>query len=283
MPHHFDDLDTILNSDQLITTDRYLAHCSDCESCRYFKSDLIYRGARWRDSWQASPLARRAGKDSETAVLGHSDHSITSTDVLALWSFGHRNIWGVNMRASQPYAHALPLGLTNFTSESPLHAIFGDPDHLKKAADSTNFLDFFDGSIYSNFSANTFPKERRPLQQLLDQMGVVNSPTNMTAKGRITYLQNLRSHSLVVCPRGNGIDTHRLWETLYMGGTPIVLRDRAITPLVSELPVIVLDNWGQLSEKVKLEGMWHELNNQSFRFEKLTSKFWIEQFCKSNL
>lgn len=40
------------------------------------------------------------------------------------------------------------------------------------------------------------------------------------------YSKLAQSHSFIAAPRGNGVDTHRLWETLYRGSIPIV-RDSA--------------------------------------------------------
>lgn len=40
------------------------------------------------------------------------------------------------------------------------------------------------------------------------------------------YLYELSRHYFVLCPRGNGIDTHRFWETLYLGGIPMIINTR---------------------------------------------------------
>ena len=43
--------------------------------------------------------------------------------------------------------------------------------------------------------------------------------------GRISperYSRLVQDFKLIACPRGNGIDTHRFWETLYRGSIPIV-------------------------------------------------------------
>ncbi|EKX43421.1 hypothetical protein GUITHDRAFT_110544 [Guillardia theta CCMP2712] len=36
------------------------------------------------------------------------------------------------------------------------------------------------------------------------------------------YLRDLARHRFVLCPAGNGLDTHRTWESLLMGSVPIV-------------------------------------------------------------
>ena len=37
------------------------------------------------------------------------------------------------------------------------------------------------------------------------------------------YQDLISRYRFVLCPRGNGIDTHRFWETLYHGGIPVVM------------------------------------------------------------
>jgi len=48
----------------------------------------------------------------------------------------------------------------------------------------------------------------------------------------------------VACPRGNGVDTHRIWETLYRGSIPIVLDDSWSKSLdYLGLPIIKVASW----------------------------------------
>ena len=48
----------------------------------------------------------------------------------------------------------------------------------------------------------------------------------------------------IACPRGNGTDTHRFWETLYRGAVPVVKRS-AWSQSISELgiPMVQLESW----------------------------------------
>ena len=49
-------------------------------------------------------------------------------------------------------------------------------------------------------------------------------------------------HKFILCPEGNGIDTHRFWETLCLGRIPVVLHN-PVNDYFSSLPVVVLDKW----------------------------------------
>ena len=50
----------------------------------------------------------------------------------------------------------------------------------------------------------------------------------------------------VACPRGNGLDTHRFWETLYRGSYPVVLRSPWSTSLKKRgVPLIEVKCWDE--------------------------------------
>jgi hypothetical protein len=62
-----------------------------------------------------------------------------------------------------------------------------------------------------------------------------------------TYLNDLAHYRFCVCPRGNGIDSHRVWECLYLGVVPVVERS-VHTELWEErgLPLLVIDDWAEV-------------------------------------
>jgi hypothetical protein len=54
------------------------------------------------------------------------------------------------------------------------------------------------------------------------------------------------SFKFVACPRGNGVDTHRVWETLYRGSIPIVIDDEWSRSLdYLGLPILRVSDWGK--------------------------------------
>ena len=53
----------------------------------------------------------------------------------------------------------------------------------------------------------------------------------------------------VACPEGNGIDTHRLWEALYLRTIPIVEKNKISDFFIkAKLPVMILNKWSDLSK-----------------------------------
>jgi len=63
--------------------------------------------------------------------------------------------------------------------------------------------------------------------------------------------ETLGDHRLVLCPRGNGLDTHRAWETLYIGRIPVVAAS-AMDAVFERLPVIILGSWDELNNTAVL-------------------------------
>eukprot|EP00941_MAST-03F_sp_MAST-3F-sp1_P006045 g6045.t1 len=83
----------------------------------------------------------------------------------------------------------------------------------------------------------------------------------------VWYYDMLSKYKYVACPKGLGIDTHRTWESLYMGAIPIVLKS-SISPVYEGLPVIQLDSWEELNE----ESLTIPENSS---YEKLDLDFWV--------
>lgn len=101
-----------------------------------------------------------------------------------------------------------------------------------------------------------------------------------TEFGRSKYLTELRSQNFVACPRGNGIDTHRLWETLYMGGFPIVQKHPALSSLVANLPVVVVNSWEEILDRNFLEAEWDRLSVLRSNFDVLRASFWKREIME---
>ena len=76
------------------------------------------------------------------------------------------------------------------------------------------------------------------------------------------YVRNLAQHRYAICPQGNGLDTHRLWECLYLRVIPVVVAGGWPSlgmPPVKRLPVLELSDWSDLSEAL-LEERFAELS-----------------------
>jgi hypothetical protein len=189
---------------------------------------------------------------------------------------GYKKVFGVNTKPKINFSYPLPLGLTNQTNESEFHKLFGNHELLKSASESTNALDVYKGIVTGNFSIKTNHKARLPLARLLENVFGAFEVPDFTENGRLKYLKGLGESNFVACPEGNGIDTHRLWETIYMGSIPIITENDSIEPLVRGLPVLIVKSWDQISDRNFLERAWNQISQvDNYDFSRLEVSSWI--------
>jgi hypothetical protein len=179
---------------------------------------------------------------------------------------------------------SLPLGITNDCDDSPIHRVLGSTKHFSIAHELSEFKEVYDSSMYVNFTAANNEGQRSSLLKILShRKKTLMQLPELNDKGRISYLRNLKAHCLVPCPEGNGIDTHRLWETLYMGGTPIVLRNPMIDSLVEHLPVIQLNNWSEILDEEYLHREWLRMQRAEMNPKKMSIAFWLNFVKETSL
>jgi len=142
--------------------------------------------------------------------------------------------WGQNLCFIHPKMRILPIGLANTMW-----------DHGKienYMIDSTNKSE----DIYFNFNIYTNREKREVCYNVLK--------TQLPFLPMLPVAQNvnrLAKYKWCICPEGNGVDTHRLWEAMYLRCVPIVLRSPFIDALMhyteGELPIYVVETWSNLN------------------------------------
>jgi hypothetical protein len=275
MNHQFMKLSDAYLENSFITSDSYLRHAEICEKCIYHRSDAIFRKRIWRGNIHNSLLDRNLHDEDKNLILGHSDQKTKVATIRFLRTMGYKRIFGINVDRYQEISLPVPIGLTNNTNESEYHRLFGNND-LFSIANGVDFLTESNGLIYGCFSTSTNKKERGPLAKILSNARHTFEEPTFSIEGRILYLENLRRHAFTVCPVGNGIDTHRLWEVLYMGGIPIIKENRILQSLLEGLPFVLVKKWEQIEDHLFLEEAWERLAKGTFYdFEKLKFNYWI--------
>lgn len=62
------------------------------------------------------------------------------------------------------------------------------------------------------------------------------------------YFKLVRQYRFILCCEGNGFDTHRLWETLYQGSFPVILRTEwSITLEYLGLPILFIEDLQEIN------------------------------------
>ena len=71
-----------------------------------------------------------------------------------------------------------------------------------------------------------------------------------TATERIApgiFQRTLRRYRFVVAPRGNGVDTHRFWESLYADAIPVTRRSAWSSAFAAQgVPCVEVDSWEEV-------------------------------------
>lgn len=172
------------------------------------------------------PVLRRK-RSRVVLVTAESDDPVAATEnvppQIACW-------YSTNTR--HPAVRAIPLGLGNSyckvtTKAEDLAAATGSPKGKL---------------LYLNFRPDTNNAVRRSLWESYERAELGGWATRASGeKNSSTYALDLATHHFVLCPPGNGIDTHRLWEALYAGSIPVVLRDSAMTSF-RDLPILFVES-----------------------------------------
>lgn len=125
--------------------------------------------------------------------------------------------------------------------------------------------------LYINHRVSTYSKDRKWIYEYFEtnEWCTVDEP-NLSLE---EYKNKLDNHRFILCPRGNGIDTHRLWESLYHGIIPIV-EDHIQYKHLEDLPAIVVDSFKQITEEYLSEKI-QEFSNKKFNLDKLKVSWWI--------
>lgn len=251
-------------AEDVICTDKYLAAFRD----DYYNTEILRRKIPliWR-----GVLYTPTTEFKNRRVCGHSDFSITD-NIVDTYPTG--SWWGVNAESAR--AHGLPLGITNNTDETEFHRVFGNVDIMVEVAKEPKCLK---NLVYANFAVHNHPS-RGPLMEFAKkQSWITVGDIDTSMEGRRAFLREVRNHKFVLCPPGGGVDTHRLWETLYMGSIPIVKRD-PVHAEWTDLPILFVDSWDEVTPE-RLTAEAARIEAATWNMEKLKIGYWIQKIRDS--
>ena len=174
------------------------------------------------------------------------------------------NWFSVNVAYEHNNLIPIPLGLSNDYSPKNLRA-----SEFKSITFSKEFNE--NKLMYLNFNVNTNTSFRAPLESIYkNEQWSYYEENILNLKD---YSKNLKEFKFVLCPQGNGIDTHRIWEALYSGAIPVVQKHISHKNLEG-LPILFLDDLRNISPE-KLTMYLEKINFEDLNFNKLTCSYWI--------
>jgi len=165
---------------------------------------------------------------------------------------------------------SIPIGLEND---------FYNPQTQKRLKieknSKTSYLDKPQKICYMNFSFYTnMPSRHLAFLSLKDKEWTTNHcEQNVSKLDYDFWIGQVRNHHYVICPEGNGIDTHRMWETLYIGRIPIVLKCKN-TAYYEDLPILQVNSWADLNLDLLLDSLNYFSNENNFNLQKLKFSYW---------
>ena len=140
-----------------------------------------------------------------TLVTSQSDRLITKKlfnkkpDCISNW-------YSTNVVYNHVSLHSIPLGISDSYNLNNFST-----NHVSNYQ-QTPFDEKID-KLFINFRKNTNSKEREKLVDSLKHKEFVYH--DEYSNDPISYIDKLSNYKFVLCPWGNGIDTYRLWETLF--------------------------------------------------------------------
>lgn len=145
----------------------------------------------------------------------------------------------INSKINEGKIITIPLGVANDYDKNLLeNEISYDPKNFFK---SKKYL------LYVNFNENTNRRVRKPIYDLFKNDN--NYLVTEYNSDKNSYKNNLINSNFVLCPEGNGLETHRFWETLYSGSIPVVKKSSGYEGF-KDLPILFVNNFEDLNSEV---------------------------------
>jgi len=132
--------------------------------------------------------------------------------------------------------------------------------------------------IYLNHNISTNPAKRQRPYDVLAGKPWVTTAHGVNGQGFDSYIDNVYNHPFVVCPEGNGIDTHRVWECLYVNTIPVQIRN-INNQFYSDVPILFIDDWEELTEKF-LHDAYMRITNAEWNKDKIWFAWWKNEILR---
>jgi hypothetical protein len=170
-------------------------------------------------------------------IFGNSDENMTQEKCTAfLESPIIKHIFCQNLMFQHPKVSFIPIGIANQQWAHGNLSNFKQYYFYNMHNEKTEPI-LLSMSLHTNAARAKWSSE-------LSKRGI----TNRHFSSHKDYLDALAASKFCICPEGNGIDTHRLWEALYMKSIPILCRS-AFTDvlLAASIPCVLVNSWAEIN------------------------------------
>ena len=178
--------------------------------------------------------------------------------------------YSINIDTKKKDLIPIPLGVSNdYSPKNPKYVEFKEIKNIESK----------ENKIYLNFEINTNRRERFKLYDLFknNEFFLVEKPTLSMSE----YLQKLNKNLFILCPWGNGYDSHRFWESMYVGSIPII-KKHITYDAATLLPHIQVDSYKDIDFET-INNSKLNFDESKFDYNKLTIDWWLNKMKAKNV
>jgi len=218
------------------------------------------------DFWERV-LNTMAKRTKPCVLISHnSDIGIDSR----MWRYRTDNVvkwYAENVMYKHPDLVPIPLGCENMRSPG-YSGNMGIVDRVVRMREKPRKF------VYLNCNPNTNSAVRGPLvEKFKDKDWVTYDPYGIQFED---CLKQLKAHTFVFCPTGNGLDTHRFSEAVYLGAIPIVLRSHMYECWSDDIPIVMVDSWDEVTQEM-LNDWLAVFKTQQFNYNCMKMSYWTKR------
>ena len=227
---------------------------------------ILFARTAWRAPWRV-PLLKKLS--TPVVLIGaFYDPMVKPQAVLEMFPPDSpvKHWFGVQAATAHPQFTAMPMGVEG--SMVP----YLQQAERRELRDITLYLNFKLHERYTHINAM-----RRTLWQHFSAQPWVTTD-GWSPDGAAHYAQQLGRSRFVLSPPGNGWDCYRTYEAIAMGAITIVKRERPMTDVCEDLPVILVDDWYDITP-VRLAREWKFRRGETSREQTMTmtQRYWTRR------
>ena len=193
-------------------------------------------------------LSHNSDENIDESYRAYADHPL-----LVHW-------FAQNLNIRHPKISILPIGVANTQWDHGKRELF---QNLSK-------IEFIkkENIVYFEFNVETNKSKREPCRDIIAKHFPFGNRLSSPQ-----YLNKILNSKFVISPEGNGIDCHRIWETLLVGSVPVVSRSIFTEELEKEFPILIIDNWEQVTPEF-LESKISTFSSMEWPINKLDYEYY---------
>ena len=220
-------------------------------------------------------LLRNINKDFNLTLITHQSDQIINEKMYSKKPLCIKTWFALNVDFDDPNLIPLPLGVANEYSYKKNIVMSSNNNKLKISTYQKDKL-----TVYLNFNVTTNYLERQWIKDFFDNKKWVEIEDNPIEIEE--YRKKVIDSTFVMCPPGNGTETHRMWEALFLGSIPIV-KNHITYKNIQDLPVFFVDDFKEVSED-SLNKFLKSLTKKPYlNLDKLSILYWHQEIQNKSI